>query len=106
MGARTGSGTALYRDLAGTIPGGHSLVSDAEASAGLVAEHYARFCSGTPRQWIAQDATTIETWESNLPWSWGCITRGRTKRHFCRFPGTVPGRRRPDRPGDRAPTDE
>jgi hypothetical protein len=106
MGARTGSGTALYRDLGDAIPGGHSLVFDAEAGAGLVAERYAQFCSDKARQWIARDVATIETRESNLPWSWECIARGRTKRHVCRFLGTVPDWHRPARPGDRAPTDE
>ncbi|MEX2499830.1 MAG: hypothetical protein WD397_13255 [Wenzhouxiangellaceae bacterium] len=62
-----------YRDLVGAIPGGHSLVFDAEASAGLVAERYARLCSDKARQWIARDVATIETRESRLPWSWECI---------------------------------
>ena len=62
-----------YRDLGDAIPGGHSLVFDAEATAGLVAERYARFCSDKARQWIARDVATIETRESSLPWSWECI---------------------------------
>ena len=176
-----------HRDLGDTIPGGHSLVFDAEASAGLVAERYARFCSDKARPWIARDVATIETRKSSLPWSWECIAnlsgcilgsavegvhdgyalrmndfgfrlkalatlvwprgrmtpatsiqallpqrreslrsptrdfrvsadgntlilplhrRGLTKRRFCRFPGTVPDRRLPARPGDRVPTDD
>ena len=67
MGACTESGTAFYQGLTGTIPGDHSLVFEAEANAGLVAERYARFGSGTAHQWIAQDVATIEPREPSLP---------------------------------------
>lgn len=62
-----------FRDLAGAIPGGHSLVFDAEASAGLVAQRYARFCSEQASQWIALDMHVIQAPRPILPWSWQCI---------------------------------
>ncbi len=62
-----------YRDLGDAIHGGRSLVFDAEATAGMVAQRYAQFCSDKARQWIARDVAIIEARESSLPWSWECI---------------------------------
>jgi len=64
---------ARYRELFNSPPLGQTLVFDAEATAGMVAERYARFCGDDARGWIENDVARIPAQASNLPWSWQCI---------------------------------